>query len=121
MDRAARRAGSGYDSVRVSRFFLQDPRGGGWSMRAQGAAVLLAVVLMPLAAVAQEQRGSIDGIVRDASGAVLPGVTVEARNSATGATLPTVSDASGRFRFPSVQIGTYDVTASLAGFKSAKI
>ena len=90
-------------------------------MRAQGAAVLLAVVLMPLAAVAQEQRGSIDGIVRDASGAVLPGVTVEARNSATGATLPTVSDASGRFRFPSVQIGTYDVTASLAGFKSAKI
>jgi len=90
-------------------------------MRAQGAAVLLALVLTPLAALAQEQRGSIDGIVRDASGAVLPGVTVEAKNTATGATLPTVSDASGRFRFPSVQTGTYEVTASLAGFKAMKI
>ena len=64
-------------------------------MRAQGAAVLLAVVLMPLAAVAQEQRGSIDGIVRDALGAVLPGVTVEARNSATGATIQNSRAAKG--------------------------
>ena len=69
--------------------------------------VLLALVVAAPPVGAQEQRGSIDGIVKDASGAVLPGATVEAKNTATGATLPTTSDASGRFRFASVQTGVY--------------
>src|SRR5207247_8384773 len=90
-------------------------------MHLQKVALLIAVLLTASAALAQEQRGSIDGIVKDASGAVLPGVNIEAKNTATGATLPTVSDASGRFRFPSVQTGVYAVTASLAGFKPASI
>ena len=74
-------------------------------MRVQRLVVLLVVVLSASAAAAQEQHGSIDGIVKDASGLALPGATVEAKNTATGATLSTVSDATGRFRFPSVQIG----------------
>src|SRR5205807_176272 len=69
----------------------------------------------------QEQRGSIDGIVKDASGLALPGATVEAKNTATGATLATLSDATGKFRFPSVQIGIYEVKASLAGFRPVTI
>ena len=90
-------------------------------MRVQGVAVLLALVVAAPPVAAQEQRGSIDGIVKDASGAVLPGATVEAKNTATGATLPTTSDASGRFRFASVQTGVYQVTASLAGFRPMTI
>ncbi|OLB63497.1 MAG: hypothetical protein AUI11_01130 [Acidobacteria bacterium 13_2_20CM_2_66_4] len=78
-------------------------------------------MLSASAAAAQEQRGSIDGVVKDASGAVLPGATVEAKNTATGATLLTVSDATGKFRFPSVQAGMYDVKASLAGFRPVTI
>jgi outer membrane receptor protein involved in Fe transport len=84
-------------------------------------AVLLAVFFMASAATAQEQRGSIDGLVKDSSGAVLPGVTVEARNVETGAKLPTATDVTGKFRFPSVQTGTYEVTATLVGFRTMTI
>jgi hypothetical protein len=69
---------------------------------------------------AQEQRGSIQGAVKDSTGAVLPGVTVEAR-SAAGAVVSTTSDASGTYRFPSLQPGRYEVNATLASFKPAKV
>ena len=49
-------------------------------MRLHTLAALFAVSLLALPAAAQEQRGSILGVVTDASGAVLPGVTVEARS-----------------------------------------
>jgi hypothetical protein len=76
-------------------------------MHSPRLAVTLIVLLAGSAAAAQEQRGSIDGIVRDASGGVLPGVTIEAKNVATGAVLTAVTDAAGRFRLPTVQTGTY--------------
>jgi hypothetical protein len=79
-------------------------------------ATLFAVLLTATGASAQEQRGSVDGIVRDSSGGILPGATVEAKNVATGAILAATTDSIGQFRFPSVQIGTYDVTATLSGF-----
>ena len=63
-------------------------------------------------AVAQETRGSIEGVVKDASGAVLPGVTVEAR-SAAGATAVATTNERGMYRFPALPVGTYTVTASL--------
>ena len=90
-------------------------------MRVDRLVVLLGVLLCASATAAQEQRGSIDGVVKDARGAVLPGATVEARNAATGATLSTVCDATGKFRFPSVQAGVYDVKASLGGFRPVTI
>jgi hypothetical protein len=90
-------------------------------MRSRRLAVILTVLLTGSAAAAQEQRGTIDGIVRDASGAVLPGVTIEAKNVATGAVLVATTDAAGRFRLPAVQTGTYQVNASLAGFRPATI
>ena len=84
-------------------------------MRARTFAVLMAVLLLGWPATAQEQRGSIEGTVRDTSGAVLPGVSVEAK-AENGAAVTTVSDASGTFRFPSVAPGTYTLTATLGGF-----
>ncbi len=48
-------------------------------MRVRSFAALLAIVLLGAPAWAQEQRGSIEGVVKDSSGAVLPGATVEGR------------------------------------------
>jgi hypothetical protein len=75
------------------------------------------LVAWPLAA--QEQRGSIEGVVKDSSGAVLPGVTVEARTG-TGVALTTTSDTEGVYRFPSVAPGIYELTATLQGFAPKK-
>jgi hypothetical protein len=69
---------------------------------------------------AQEQRGSIEGVVKDSSGAVLPGVTVEAKSGGSGI-LSATTNESGTFRFPSVLPGVYEVSAALSGFKPAKI
>ena len=69
-------------------------------MRARTFAALLALLLFASPLAAQETRGSIEGIVKDSSGAVLPGVTVEAKGINVGATATTVTDASGVYRFP---------------------
>jgi hypothetical protein len=50
-------------------------------------------------AAAQEQTGSLEGIVRDAQSAVLPGATIEARNLAGGNVVAVAADVEGRFRF----------------------
>src|SRR5687767_7850128 len=89
-------------------------------MRLARIATLLAMTLFSGAAYAQEQRGSIEGTVKDASGAVLPGVTVTA-TSAAGAKLETVTDAEGIFRFPSVPPSSYTVAANLTGFSPREI
>jgi hypothetical protein len=89
-------------------------------MRKSTLGVLLSLLLVAWPALAQDQRGSIQGIVKDNSGAVLPGVTVEAKSSA-GGTVATTTDANGSYRFPSLAPGTYEVTASLQGFSTAKL
>lgn len=83
-------------------------------------AALFAMALLAGPANAQEQRGTIEGVVKDSSGAVLPGATVEARSGGSGV-LSTTSDEKGAFRFPSVLPGVYEVTANLAGFKAGKV
>ncbi|HEY6507798.1 MAG TPA: carboxypeptidase regulatory-like domain-containing protein, partial [Vicinamibacterales bacterium] len=81
---------------------------------AVAAAVL---VLVPVLASAQ----SITGIVRDASGAVLPGVTVEAASPALIEKVrSSVSDGSGLYRLDSLAVGTYSLTYTLPGFSTVK-
>ncbi len=70
-------------------------------------AILLLIGALVAPAWAQEQRGSIEGIVKDASGAVLPGATVEADNN--GRVTSTTTDSVGMFRFPSLAPGNYRV------------
>jgi hypothetical protein len=89
-------------------------------MRKRVFAALLAMTLLALPAAAQEQTGSIQGTVKDAQGGVLPGVTVEAKNQATGAVQSTVTNESGIYRFPALAPGRYDVSANLTGFAPAK-
>lgn len=88
-------------------------------MRARISAVLMAVLLFAWPVTAQEQRGSIEGVVKDSSGAVLPGVAVEARTT-TGVVLTSTTDTQGTYRFPSVSPGTYELTATLQGFTPKK-
>jgi hypothetical protein len=83
-----------------------------------GAFLLL---LATTAAVAQEQTGAIQGTVKDATGAVLPTATLEARSdAAVGANVAT-SDARGVYRFPALPPGRYVVTARAPGFAPAKV
>lgn len=79
----------------------------------------MVALLMTWPAMAQDQRGSIEGVVKDSSGAVLPGVSVEARTN-TGVVLTSVTDASGVYRFPSLAPGVYEITANLQGFAPRK-
>jgi outer membrane receptor protein involved in Fe transport len=71
-------------------------------------------------AAAQETRGSIDGIVKDNTGAVLPGATVEARSTSALGVQTAVTDANGYYRVLSLLPGEYTVTATLGGFSTAK-
>jgi hypothetical protein len=91
--------------------------------RAIGAivTVFLSAFLSALPALAQEQRGSIEGIAKDASGALLPGVTVEARSPALVGVATSVTDDRGTYRFPALPPGIYDVSAQLQGFRPAKV
>ena len=76
------------------------------------------VFLMTLVlALAQTDRGTITGTVTDPTGAVVPGATIHARNTATGAEYDTVSTATGNYTIPSLLAGTYDLTVAAAGFE----
>jgi len=87
-------------------------------MRHVAKAVLLAaIVLFPALASAQ----SLTGVVRDGSGGVLPGVTVEAASPALIEKVRTVvSDGSGQYRLENLPPGTYAVTYTLPGFSTVK-
>src|SRR5581483_10162082 len=79
----------------------------------------VAMMLLSCASVfAQQTAGNITGRVLDQQGAAVPGVTVTARNPQTGFVRSEVSDAQGLYRLNAVPVGTYDVTAELAGFKT---
>jgi hypothetical protein len=86
------------------------------SHRASIAVILL--VLVPATVFAQ---ASIAGVVRDASGAVLPGVTVEAASPALIEKIRTVvSGADGQYRIVDLRPGPYTVTFTLAGFSTVR-
>ena len=76
------------------------------------------LVLVPAAAFAQ---ASITGVVKDSSGAVLPGVTVEVASPALIEKVRSaVSDGSGQFRIVDLRSGSYSVTFTLPGFSVVK-
>jgi hypothetical protein len=74
--------------------------------------VIGAVLALPIAAYAQE--ATLSGTVTDATGGVLPGVTVTAIQEASGNTFTAVTDERGEYRLP-LRVGPYRVTAELSG------
>jgi hypothetical protein len=62
--------------------------------------------------------GTISGSCRDASGALIPGVSVTIKNVDTGLTRELVSDEQGRYSAPNLPVGSYEVQGSLTGFQT---
>jgi hypothetical protein len=81
----------------------------------------LALVLLAVTASIAQAQGTLAGVVRDATGAVLPGVTVEAASPALIEKVrTTVTDNSGQYRIVDLRGGVYTVTFTLAGFTSVR-
>jgi len=84
----------------------------------RSVAVVLALLLLPAVASAQ---AAITGVVKDASGGVLPGVTVEAASPALIEKVRSVvSDDTGQYRIVDLRPGTYSVTFTLPGFSTVR-
>src|SRR5262245_6638468 len=77
---------------------------------------LCAIALAGTPAAAQQTTGNIQGRITDAQKAAIPGVTVTAKNAATGYSRSEVTDAEGLYRLASLPLGTYELRAELSGF-----
>src|SRR5688572_16132680 len=83
-----------------------------------GSIIVALLAIIPSMAYAQ---ATITGSVRDTSGAVLPGVTVEAASPALIERVrSTVTDGTGQFRIVDLRPGVYDVTFTLPGFATVR-
>jgi hypothetical protein len=84
-------------------------------------AVCIVAGLFVLSSTPALAQGVITGVVRDASGQVLPGVTVEAASPALIEKVRTAtSDGNGQYRIVDLRAGTYSVTFSLQGFRTVR-
>src|SRR6185436_10056819 len=83
--------------------------------------VACGLLLTTSTAWAQGSNGAIAGVVKDASGALLPGVTVEAASPALIEKVrSSVSDGQGLYRIVDLRPGTYTITFTLPGFSTFK-
>jgi hypothetical protein len=90
-------------------------------MRTQARTILGAVCFALLPVVASAQTSTIAGTVKDASGAILPGVTVEVASPALIEKVRSATtDGSGQFQIVQLRPGTYTVTFTLPGFSVVK-
>src|ERR1700753_2297412 len=85
-----------------------------------GWILVCAFLAAPAAATAQ-QSASISGVVTDATGGVLPGVTIEASSPVLIEKVRSaVSEGNGRYQFLDLQPGVYHVTFTLTGFSGVR-
>jgi Carboxypeptidase regulatory-like domain/Invasin, domain 3 len=89
-----------------------------WRRKLALIAVVLVTALVPRAADAQS-TASISGVVKDSEGSVLPGVSVTIKNDTSGAAQDVTTDAEGRYQATALGAGSYTVSATLSGFKTA--
>jgi hypothetical protein len=75
------------------------------------------LVLFSVSAMAQSDKGTIGGFVKDTSGAVVPGAKVLLTNEATGESYQAVSDSQGHYTVTNLSAGDYTLTAEVKGFK----
>jgi hypothetical protein len=96
-------------------------QGGGHVPRQLYGFVLAVVMAGATAAGAQESinQGTIAGRVFDPQAAAVPGARVRVRQTDTNVTIDATTDADGRFRFPYLRIGSYELTVRLQGFRNS--
>lgn len=85
-------------------------------MRIKALLFALALLGLSLTAVAQTSRGTVSGTVTDPTGAIIAGAEVVLTNTATTVSRSTVTNSEGLYRFEAVDLGTYSVKFSAAGF-----
>jgi hypothetical protein len=81
-------------------------------------APILTGFLIASASLAQSTFGSFTGAVKDPSGALVPGASVEVSNEGTGATRKVTTSSAGVFNVPNLDIGAYRIHVSAQGFNS---
>src|SRR5437870_5544012 len=82
------------------------------------SALLVSVLLVSSPLSGQSGNATVSGTVADATGAVVPGVTVTATNNATGVVTTVLSNDAGVYNFASLQPGTYKLSATIPGFRT---
>jgi hypothetical protein len=87
-------------------------------LRAGLAAVTAAFLAIPVQAQSTAANGAIEGLVRDTTGAALPGATVTVTNVDTGTSRTVATGGDGSYRALLLPLGTYKVKAELSGFKA---
>jgi hypothetical protein len=83
--------------------------------------LICTALLLPTALFAQATTGSITGTISDDQGAGVPGVSVTAKNLATGASRDSVSMAGGTFTIDLLIPGTYSIATELSGFQPTRV
>ncbi len=81
-------------------------------------AVLSLHFVLSIPVFAQTSNATLGGTVSDATGALIPGVSVTATNVATGIVTTVLTNEAGAYQFASLQTGTYKVVAELSGFQT---
>lgn len=90
--------------------------------RMQALALLpILAILLSLSASAQQTTGNVRGIVKDPTGAVIPGAQITLKNKATGNALTAETTAEGEFRFNNLLVGEYQLAVTAAGFKTLNL
>src|SRR5690242_13030112 len=68
--------------------------------------------------IAQLNTGTISGLVRDSTGAVVPGASVTVKNVETGISRVLTADSQGRYQAPNLSVGSYEVQVTFSGFQT---
>src|SRR3989449_8901703 len=83
-----------------------------------GLSTVLIVYLLISGVAWGQATAQISGAVRDASGAVLPGVEITATQTETGIARTTITNETGFYVLPSLPLGPYRLEAALSGFRT---
>src|SRR5262250_2786896 len=92
------------------------------SVSVSGSFVTVVVLLIAFATSivsAQTSTASMVGVVRDATGALVPGVTITVKHVDSGQTRTVITTENGGYNVPLLQVGAYELTTSMPGFKQA--
>jgi hypothetical protein len=103
---------------RLQRGINRTNEGGRSNMKKLLFSLLALCLVLSTHVSAQTINATLGGTVTDASGALIPGVTITATNTATGIVSTAITNEAGAYQFPSLQSGAYKVSAELSGFQT---
>ncbi len=87
----------------------------------QVSCVVVCIVLLPVLAQAQQPTGTITGVVRDPSGAIVPGASITIVHKATQSTTRAITSNAGVYSAPGLLPGLYKVCVEATGFKQTVV